>query len=93
MLATGGGRIIVVAPIEVVVRRLLLLFVRSALDTVGVDLVGAVHGPGLVQRVAALRQVAVTADDGLAVGELIVLVEDEDDGDDEDDNDADQDYH
>ena len=92
------GRII----FEVVVRRLLwllimllllLLFVRSALNTVGVDLVIAVNSSGLVERITTLSQVTVTADDGLAVGELVVLVEDEDDGDDEDDNDADQDYH
>ena len=86
-----------ISSIEVVVRRLLLLqmllLVRGALNTVGVDLVVAVNSPGLIQRIAALCQVTVTADDVLTVGELIVLVEDEDDGDDEDDNDADQDYH
>ena len=86
-----------ISSIEVVVRRLLLLqmllLVRGALNTVGVDLVVAVNSSGLVERITALSQVTVTADDGLAVGELVVLIEDEDNCDDEDDNDADQDYH
>ena len=68
-----------------------MMFIRSTLHTVTVYLMGVtIYSSCSIQRITAFKSITVTVIEVLAMGKLIVLVEDEDDSDDEDDYNSDQ---